>query len=390
MMKKYLLALLAAALSLPAYGQTAVTTLLGAVITTGAGTAMTTDDATGVCVHIFSATSSSATVKIQQSLDGTNYASLATITDPDSAGEMWCGPGSVKTRANVTARASGTLSAKAFARTIPGDPVGQLWKQVDSTGLTISYDALTVSGLTAGRVLYAGTGGALTDEAALAYDAGTNVLTAGTFTGAFSGSTLTASSLTTTRVPFATTAGLLEDEAAFVYTKATNTLTVDVITGTAAALTSNPTDCAANNFATTIAASGNLSCAQPAVANLSDGSTGAGLVQLATLTVEESMVSKTPTGTESGELYTNTGDADGSTITLTNDPTVGTFFRIALVVAQTITLAPSAGETLYLGGDNCAASLTANAIGAVLDVVAIKGGAGGIWTAHGTNWTCND
>lgn len=39
---------------------------------------------------------------------------------------------------------------------------------------------------------------------------------------------------------------------------------------TATALAADPTDCGANTFATTIAASGNLTCAQPAVTNLSD------------------------------------------------------------------------------------------------------------------------
>jgi hypothetical protein len=39
---------------------------------------------------------------------------------------------------------------------------------------------------------------------------------------------------------------------------------------TATALAANPTDCAANQYATTIAASGNLTCAQPSTADLSD------------------------------------------------------------------------------------------------------------------------
>ncbi len=54
--------------------------------------------------------------------------------------------------------------------------------------MTVSSAALTTT-----RVPYATTGGALTDEAALAYDAGTNTLTAGTFSGAGGGVTLDAS-----------------------------------------------------------------------------------------------------------------------------------------------------------------------------------------------------
>lgn len=48
----------------------------------------------------------------------------------------------------------------------------------------------------------------------------------------------------------------------------TGTLTGNADTATA--LAANPSDCAANNFATTIAANGNLTCAQPAEADISD------------------------------------------------------------------------------------------------------------------------
>lgn len=159
---------------------------------------------------------------------------------------------------------------------------------------------------------------------------------------------------------------------------------------TATALAANPADCAANQFATTIAASGALTCAQPAVANLSDGSSGAGLVQMATPTVEAVTATKTPSAAESGEVYTNTGDADGAALTLLNDPTVGTFYRFALTVAQLFTITPGAGETLYLGADQCVASITATGVGANGSVYAATGGASGIWVATGTSLTCND
>ncbi|MBI3665017.1 MAG: hypothetical protein HY236_02135 [Acidobacteria bacterium] len=47
---------------------------------------------------------------------------------------------------------------------------------------------------------------------------------------------------------------------------------------TATALAATPAQCGANNFATGIAASGNANCAQPAAANLIDGTTGSGAV----------------------------------------------------------------------------------------------------------------
>ena len=126
------------------------------------------------------------------------------------------------------------------------------------------------------------------------------------------------------------------------------------------------------------------------VAALLSDETGSGAVQFATLTVEANTATKTPAATESGEVYTNTGDGDGSAVTLLDDPTVGTFYTVALTVAQTVTVTPNTGETLYLGADQCVASITMTAIGASLRVVAAKGGASGIWVADGNGATCND
>lgn len=53
-----------------------------------------------------------------------------------------------------------------------------------------------------------------------------------------------------------------------------NTITVDLATA-ASALASDPNDCAASRFATTIAANGNLTCAQPAFSDLSGSATDA-------------------------------------------------------------------------------------------------------------------
>lgn len=57
---------------------------------------------------------------------------------------------------------------------------------------------------------------------------------------------------------------------------------ISVNAATATALAANPTDCAANQFANAIAASGNLTCAQPTAANLTNGTTGSGLLVLQT------------------------------------------------------------------------------------------------------------
>lgn len=108
-------------------------------------------------------------------------------------------------------------------------------------------------------------------------------------------------------------------------------------------------------------------------------------------TIEAVTTTKTPSGDEAGEHYTNTGDADGASLTATNDPTAGMFFHISLTVAQTFTITPNTGETLYMGADQCVTSMTASAIGASVTIRAASGGSGAQWHAFGASgWTCND
>jgi hypothetical protein len=126
------------------------------------------------------------------------------------------------------------------------------------------------------------------------------------------------------------------------------------------------------------------------VAKFSGTSSALGYV-LSGVPVEANTGTKATTVGESGELYTNTGDGDGSTVTLVDNPTVGATFRVAVTVAQTITVAPSTGESLYDGIDQCVVSLTSNAVGSTLEIIAVSGGSGALWFARkiGT-WTCND
>jgi len=107
--------------------------------------------------------------------------------------------------------------------------------------------------------------------------------------------------------------------------------------------------------------------------------------------VEAVTATETTAAVDDGKTYTNTGDTDGATITLMNDPVVGLRHFVAVTAAQTLTIVPSAGETLYLNGVACAVSITSNTVGSVLTVTAVVGGAGGIWIAHGpvTIWACN-
>lgn len=107
--------------------------------------------------------------------------------------------------------------------------------------------------------------------------------------------------------------------------------------------------------------------------------------------VEVNTTTKTPTALESNEFYTNTGDGDGSTFTLLNDPPIGTTYRVGVTAAQTITIAASAGETLKYGTSTCGTSLTSNSVGSSVTFVAATGGSGAIWITTATlgSWTCN-
>lgn len=218
-----------------------VTTIVSAVGGTTTGTypatpttGIDTSQASAVLVHVYSASTSSATIYLEQSVNGSGWYRSVTISNPTSVGELWACPAANKLRVNLAVHASGTITAVASTRLMSADPIGSSCKKVDVSANTfgaLSVTSLTNSGLTSGRVPYSGSGGLQADEAAFAYNAGTNTLSADTFSGAFNGTTVTASSLTDTRVPYATTAGLLTDEAALSYAAASNTLSAGVFKG---------------------------------------------------------------------------------------------------------------------------------------------------------------
>jgi len=80
-------------------------------------------------IHICSTTTSTATVKIQQSLGGAKWHTVATISNPTAEGELWKGPSLPLTRVTISAWAAGTIWAHAdfaMAETTA-------WAQVDAT-----------------------------------------------------------------------------------------------------------------------------------------------------------------------------------------------------------------------------------------------------------------
>lgn len=94
-----------------------VFTLLSAVTTTGAGSGIPLSTAAGAKVFVYSASGSSCTVLVQGSFNNSIWFTLATITNPGAspAGEAWKGSAWPYIRANVSARASGTITAQAVA-----------------------------------------------------------------------------------------------------------------------------------------------------------------------------------------------------------------------------------------------------------------------------------
>ena len=108
-MKRILLVLALVVFACGAEG--AVTRVLSAVATTGPSAAVDSGAARDVHVQVFSASTSSATVTIEQSVNGTVWYVVATITDPTSTGEAWRVSSTPYTRVNVTARSSGSITA---------------------------------------------------------------------------------------------------------------------------------------------------------------------------------------------------------------------------------------------------------------------------------------
>lgn len=157
--------------------QPLATAFSSAGTSTTAGSAIDVSGGTACMVHLVSTSTSSATFSVEGSLDGVTYwYPLATATNPTSTGEVWAGPCPRFLRFNPSAHASGTLKGYAAWRTMPSDPIGQSWKIVTAAANTfgaVTATSVTDSGLTSGRVPYAGSGGLLQDAAAFAYASGT-------------------------------------------------------------------------------------------------------------------------------------------------------------------------------------------------------------------------
>ncbi len=125
----------------------------------------------------------------------------------------------------------------------------------------------------------------------------------------------------------------------------------------------------------------------PSRLKITDGTTGSGGLQQSQ-PVSPQITTYTTTVDDSATLFTNTGDADGATITLLNDPSAGVNHDFAVTASQTFTIQPSAGEQLFLLDTACA-SINSATVGGILHVVAATAGSGAIWVSQATGaWTC--
>lgn len=128
--------------------------LLNGVAATGPSVSPNVGDGKSICLHIFSASTSSATVKIQQSLGGDAWHTVATITNPTSEGELWRGPSLPLTRVYVSAYVSGTLYA---FYDFPSGAEASSWAQIDAgTSSSGNFGCIVRSWTNATPILGAG------------------------------------------------------------------------------------------------------------------------------------------------------------------------------------------------------------------------------------------
>ena len=121
-----------------------------------------------------------------------------------------------------------------------------------------------------------------------------------------------------------------------------------------------------------------IALAGTAHARMSNGGSGQGTL-FSVIGVVANTGAAAPSNDTSGALYTNTGDADGSSVTLPNDPALGTVFEACVTVAQALDIIPNSGESIRDGAATGSTKITANTVGATIRLVAVTGGSGAVW-----------
>lgn len=130
--------------------------LLDGLAATGTSDSPRVGDSKSICIHVCSASTSTATVKIQQSLGGDKWHTVATITNPTLEGELWRGPSLPLTRVYVSAWTAGSISA---FYDHPSGAEASSWAQIDATSPTSGSFGIIKYTWTNAEVVAAGTGG---------------------------------------------------------------------------------------------------------------------------------------------------------------------------------------------------------------------------------------
>lgn len=135
------------------------------------------------------------------------------------------------------------------------------------------------------------------------------------------------------------------------------------------------------------AADADTALARDAAAGIkaTNGSTGAAYIKSRRPVVANTGTA-TPSVQDSGTIYTNSGDTDGSIVNLPDNPTIGTTFEFAVLDAQTLTVNAASGETIR-DAASTGTSIAADAAGEYLKLVAVTGGSGAVWMVMGKQGT---
>ena len=333
----------------------------------------------------------------------------------------------------VTLTTTGTTSLNlTTAVALNNTPIGNATPNTGAfTTLSTTGEATlasaTVSDLTAGRVTYAGTSGALTDEAGFEYNAGTDTLSAvnvtssgtvtggtltdgtaslasgsltsavnGTFSGTVTGGTLTdgafsvtsgavtgvttlatsgeatlasatISDLTSGRVVYAGTSGSLTDEAGFEYNAGTDTLSAVNVTSSGTVTGGTLTDGTASltsgalSGVTTLATTGEATLASATVSDLTSGrvvlaGTSGSLTDDAELTYNTGTDTLSVTNVDATQVDAGNLTISGDNITgsngevVVNDAQADVDFRVESDTNTHMLFVDAGAETVIVGG----------------------------------------
>ena len=318
--------------------------VLSWVSDTDTNTQLTEEEVEDFVGGMLGGTETGITVTYQDSTNDIDFV-VADLTVAGDSGSTAMTPGDTLTLAGGT-NISTSMSGDTL--TITGSGLATTVTITDNESTSESNAVI----FTAGGDLDGGNVG-LESDGTFNYNPSSGTVTATTFAGALSGNSSTASALAANPTDcssnqFATTIAADGDLtcAAIVDADVPNSITVD-LAATATALASNPTDCSSNQFANAIAADGDLTCAAIADADVPNDIT----VDLATLATTVTITDNEDTSETNAVIFTAGGDVDGGNVGLESDgtfnynPSTGTVTATTFAGAFTGNVSGSSGST---------------------------------------------